>query len=66
MQAGIVLQVGSNRTIPVTLAVGSTPEQVQVQANANQVETRSAGVGSTVVETQRILDLPLNAGKRRT
>jgi hypothetical protein len=65
VQTGIVLQVGSNPNIPVALAVGSTTEQVEVQANANQVETRSAGVGTTVVETQRILDLPLN-GRQAT
>ena len=48
--------------IPVinpALEVGQVSEQVEVQANAAQVETRSAGVGQ-VIETQRILDLPLN------
>jgi Carboxypeptidase regulatory-like domain len=65
VQTGIVLQVGTNPTIAVTLGVGSTSEQIEVQANANQVETRSAGVGTTVVETQRILDLPLN-GRQAT
>ena len=34
-------------------------EQVEVQANAALVETRSAGVGQ-VVENARILELPLN------
>ena len=34
-------------------------EQVQVEANAALVETRSAGVGA-VVENARILELPLN------
>ena len=64
VQTGIVLQVGSNPTIPVTLGVGNVSEQIIVEANASQVETRSAGVG-TVVETQRILDLPLN-GRQAT
>lgn len=65
VQYGLVLQVGSNPTIPVTLTVGNISDQVTVEANANQVETRSSGVGTTVVETQRILDLPLN-GRQAT
>jgi hypothetical protein len=58
-QTGIVLQVGTNSEIPVTLGVGQVSESVQVEANASQVETRSVGVG-TVIETQRVLELPLN------
>ncbi len=64
VQTGLVLQVGTNPTIPMTLTVGSVSDQVIVEANAAQVETRSAGVG-TVVETQKILDLPLN-GRQAT
>src|ERR1700722_19492810 len=59
VQTGILLQVGSSPTIPVTLKVGDVNEQIQVEANAVQVDTRNIGVG-TVIETQRILDLPLN------
>lgn len=59
VQTGITLQVGTAPEIPVTLAVGQVTESVQVEANASQVETRSIGAG-TVIETQRILDLPLN------
>src|SRR6266480_3545127 len=58
-QTGIVLQVNSNPVVDVSLQVGQVSETVEVQANAAQVETRSAGVGQ-VFETQRILDLPLN------
>jgi hypothetical protein len=64
VQTGIVLQVGSSPVIPVTLGLGNVTEQVIVEANAANVETRSVGVG-TVVETQRILDLPLN-GRQAT
>jgi hypothetical protein len=59
VRTGIVLQVGSSPTIPVTLKVGDVNEQIQVEATTSEVATRNLGVGS-VVETQRILDLPLN------
>ena len=59
VQTGIVLQVGTAPEVPVTLAVGQVTQAVQVEANVSQVETQTAGVGS-VVETQRIIDLPLN------
>jgi hypothetical protein len=65
VQTGVVLQVGTNPTVPVTLTLGSVNDQVVVEANASAVETRSAGVGTTVVDTQRILDLPLN-GRQAT
>src|SRR5437762_3484120 len=58
-QTGIVLQVNSNPSINVVLEVGQVSEQVEVQANAALVETRTVGVGS-VVENTRILELPLN------
>src|SRR5262245_16858224 len=58
-QTGIVLQVDSSPTISVVLEVGQVAETVEVQANAVQVETRSVGV-SQVIETERILDLPLD------
>src|ERR1051325_6695173 len=58
-QTGIQLQVGSSPVIPITINVGAVAEQVQVEAEVAQVEQRSAGVGA-IVETQRILDLPLN------
>ncbi len=64
VRTGIVLQVGTNANVPVTLGVGSITEQIVVEATTNQVDTTSAGVG-TVIETQRILDLPLN-GRQAT
>ena len=59
VQTGIVLQVGTSPVVPMTLEEGQLTEQVQVKANVAQVEQRSVGVG-TVVETQRIVELPLN------
>jgi len=57
-QTGIVLQVATNPTIPITLKVGDVSEHVQVEANASLVETQSTGVGS-VIDSQRVVDLPL-------
>ncbi len=59
VQTGIQLQVGTAPEIPIVLGVGQVSESVNVEANASQIETRSVGVG-TVIENQRILDLPLN------
>ncbi len=60
VQSGIVLQVGSNPTLDVSLQVGSTAQAVTVTANAAIVETHSSSVGE-VVNHQEILDIPLNA-----
>ena len=59
VQSGIVLQVNADVAVEVALKVGTVNEQVVVEANATQVETRSSGVGE-VVQTQRIVELPLN------
>jgi hypothetical protein len=58
-QTGVVLQVNSNPVINPVLEVGQVTEQVEVQANISQVETRSTAVGQ-VIENERILELPLN------
>src|SRR5579871_6761049 len=58
-QTGIVLQVNSNPTINVALKIGAVTEQIQVEASAAIVETQNTSVGQ-VVDTQRVLDLPLN------
>jgi Carboxypeptidase regulatory-like domain len=59
VQTGITLQVSTNPTVDVSLKVGGVNEQVQVEANAAQVETEATGVGQ-VMENRRILELPLN------
>ncbi|MBV8842140.1 MAG: TonB-dependent receptor [Bryobacterales bacterium] len=58
-QTGIVLAVADSPTVDVPMKVGSLSEQVQVEANAALVETQNSGV-SSIMENQRILDLPLN------
>src|SRR5205085_1609341 len=59
VQTGIVLEVNSSPVINPTLEVGQVSEQIQVQANAALVETRSVSVGQ-VMEAARIMELPLN------
>src|SRR5262245_60465242 len=61
---GIVLQVGMNPEINVTLAVGAISEQVTVTANSYMVETRNTGVGQ-VIDNQRVMEMPLN-GRQAT
>lgn len=61
VQSGIVVQVNANLVIDAALQVGQITDTVEVQANSDiQVETRSMGVG-TLIENQRILELPLPA-----
>src|SRR5262245_59310851 len=57
-QNDIVLQVNSNPTVNPTLAVGTVAETIQVTGTSPLVDTRTLGVG-TVVESQRIVELPL-------
>jgi len=59
VQTGIVLQVNASPVINPILEVGQVSEQVEVQANAALVETRTVGIGQ-VMENERILELPLN------
>jgi hypothetical protein len=60
VQASITLQVNANLVIDPVLEVGQVTQTVEVQANSEvQVETRTLGIG-TVIENQRILELPLN------
>jgi hypothetical protein len=58
-QTGITLQVNSAPVIDPVLSLGEVAEEVQVTAAAALVDTRSAGV-STVVESERIVELPLS------
>ena len=64
VQTGIVLQVGANPVISITLQVGQVAEQVEVKADAALVETRSTGVGQ-MIDNQRVLELPLNGRNAR-
>src|SRR6185369_10022921 len=59
VQTNIVLQVNDELVVNPVLEVGQVSEQVEVTANAAQVETRSTAV-SQVIENTRIMELPLN------
>src|SRR2546427_6025184 len=61
-QTGIILQVDSNPVINAVLQVGQVSDEVNVQADAALVETRSTGVGA-VMDNVRVVELPLN-GRR--
>ncbi len=59
MQNGIILQVGSNPVINVSLSLGALGETVNVTADAAQIETHSTAVGQ-VIDNQKVTELPLN------
>lgn len=59
VQKNIVLQVGVNPTINVSMMVGAVTQEVTVQAEAAMVETQNEGVGQ-VTPPLEVQDLPLN------
>ena len=59
VQTGIVLQVADNSVINPVLQLGQVSEAVQVEANAEQVETRDTSI-SQVMDNTRMVELPLN------
>lgn len=64
VQSGILLEVSNNVAINVTLQVGQAIQQVEVTANAAMLQAQTTSVGQ-VMDTQRVLDLPLN-GRQAT
>ncbi len=58
-RSNITLQVDQNARIDVALEVGQTTETVEITAQAPLIESTSAALGA-VVDTQKILALPLN------
>ena len=59
LQDGITLNVNEKASVPVRLAVGAEGEKVQVQADAELIQSSVTSLGQ-VVEAQQIVDLPLN------
>lgn len=56
---GIVLQANENIRMDVALDVGNVQETVTIEAQASMIDTRAATLNH-VVETKRIVELPLN------
>ena len=55
----VTLQVNQEARIDIALQVGNVAEVVEVQGGAPVLETESTAIG-TVIENQRIVELPLN------
>ncbi len=56
---GVGIAPGQQRTNNVTLSVGTSTQEVTVQANAVEVETQSSAIGSTITSKQ-VSNLMLN------
>jgi hypothetical protein len=59
VKANIELQVQQTARVDFTLTVGQATQTIEVAANAALLATENATVG-TVIEEQRIMELPLN------
>lgn len=59
VKSNVVLQVQQTARVDFTLQLGQAMQTIEVAANAAQLNTDNATVG-TVIEEQRIMDLPLN------
>jgi hypothetical protein len=59
VKTGILLQVQQTARVDFALALGQAAQTIEVAANAALLSTENATVG-TVIEEQRIMDLPLN------
>jgi len=57
-QENVRVEVGQNRSVDLTLAVGAITEQIRVEAAPPPLDVNTSSVGQ-VVDTKRILDLPL-------
>ena len=58
-RSGIVLEVEQRAEVNFTLEIGEMTQQIEVVANALQLNTVDASRGQ-VIENQRIVDMPLN------
>ncbi len=58
-ETNIEVKVNDQLNIDVTMALGSTTETVNVEANAVQVQTESTQLGD-VIDSKKMLALPLN------
>jgi hypothetical protein len=56
---GVTLQVAQQASLPISLELGQVTSSVEVSSQAPIVQASSATIG-TVIDTQRVVDLPLN------
>jgi hypothetical protein len=59
VQEGITVSIGTMSTLNIALQVGQTSQSVSVTANAQQIQTESSDVGTTVPGAL-VAQLPLN------
>jgi Carboxypeptidase regulatory-like domain/TonB dependent receptor len=59
IQQGITVDVNETATIPVRLSVGTETQKIEVQADAQLIQTTVTSLGKTVSERD-VLELPLN------
>jgi hypothetical protein len=59
VQEGITVSIGTMSTLDIALQVGQTSQSVTVTANAQQIQTESSDVGTTVPGAL-VAQLPLN------
>jgi hypothetical protein len=59
IRQGIVLDVNDNATVPIRLAIGAETQKLEVQADAQLIQTTVTSLGKTVTERD-VLELPLN------
>jgi hypothetical protein len=59
LQQGISLEVNETATVSIHLKLGAETQQVQVQADADLVQSTVSSLGETVMQRE-ILDLPLD------
>jgi hypothetical protein len=57
-QENVRLEVGQNRSVDLTLSLGAVTQEVKVEAAPPVVDVNTSSIGQ-VVDTKRILDLPL-------
>lgn len=58
-RTGVILEVDQRAELNFTLQVGAVTEQIEVSADALQINTVEASQGQ-VIENRRIVDMPLN------
>ena len=58
-QTGIVLDAGESATQNISLTVGSTSQQIVVNAQASQLNTENANI-SADINAKQVVELPLN------